>query len=159
MLATLRGRLITGVAASGIALVAYYEGYKPQAYVDPVGIVTVCYGHTATARLGQSFTQAQCDTMLRSDLAVAERAVKRRVLVDLGQPQFDALVSLTYNVGEGNFATSTLLRTLNKGDYCGAARQFPRWNRAGGRVLPGLTKRRLAEQALFLEGLDCGIQH
>lgn len=159
MLATLRGRVIAGVAASGLALVAAYEGYRPQAYVDPVGIVTVCYGHTATARLGQAFTKAQCDALLRQDLQVAERAVQRSVKVAMSQGQYDALVSFTFNTGEGNLARSTLLRTLNRGDYCGAAREFPKWNRAGGRVLPGLTKRRLAEQALFLEGLDCGIQH
>lgn len=159
MLATLRGRVIAGVAASGIALVAYYEGYRPQAYVDPVGIVTVCYGHTATAQLGQKFTKEQCDALLRKDLQAAEAAVQSSVKVALSQTQYDALVSFTFNVGSGNLRSSTLLRRLNAGDYCLAAREFPRWNRAKGKVLPGLTKRRLAEQALFLEGVSCGIQH
>lgn len=159
MLATLRGRAIAGVAATGLALVAYYEGYRPQAYVDPVGIVTVCYGHTATARLGQSFTKEQCNDLLRKDLQAAEAAVQSSVKVALSQTQYDALVSFTFNVGSGNLRSSTLLRRLNAGDYCLAAREFPRWNRAGGKVLPGLTKRRLAEQALFLEGVSCGIQH
>ncbi len=95
-------------------------------------------------------TEAQAEQMLTEDLVRFERIVERLVRVRVNQGQFDALVSFTYNVGEGNFTNSTLLRKLNAGDTAGAAEQFARWVHASGKVLPGLVKRRAAERAMFL---------
>ncbi|PRP70248.1 muraminidase, partial [Chromobacterium amazonense] len=86
---------------------------------------------------------------LQQDLAKFEVGVSRLVKVQLRQNQFDALVSFSYNLGLGSLQNSTLLRLLNQGDYAGAAGQFILWDKAGGKVLPGLQRRRAAEQALF----------
>ncbi len=88
---------------------------------------------------------------LAQDLKKFESAVNTAVKVPINQNQFDALVSLTYNIGIGAFKDSTLLKKLNVKDYKGAAEQFPRWNRGGGRVLNGLVKRRKIEMELFLK--------
>jgi lysozyme len=96
-------------------------------------------------------TEATAEIMLRKDLAKFEDAVSKSVKVPLKQNQFDALVSLVYNIGPGNFQSSTLLKKLNAGEYQSAADQFPRWNRAGGKVLAGLTRRREAEKGLWLD--------
>jgi len=150
-------RLLAGAllatSAAGVAFVGHHEGLKKTAYRDPVGIVTVCYGHTATARLGQSYSKEACQALLQSDLRAAEAAVRRLVKVPLSQETFDALVSFVFNVGEGNFARSTLLRKLNAGDYVGACRELPKWTLARGRELPGLVTRRNDEMALCLKGL------
>jgi lysozyme len=153
--ARLAAGLLAGLTAGTVGIVSYFEGFEPEAYVDPVGVVTVCYGHTATAKLGQRFSKEHCDALLQKDLLAFDKAVQARVSVPLSQTQKDALVSFAYNVGVGNFERSTLLRKINSGDYCGAAYEFPKWKYAGGRVLPGLVTRRAAEQALFMEGLSC----
>ena len=82
-------------------------------------------------------------------MAIFEKAVTRNVTVQLNQDQFDALVSFTFNLGEGNLKQSTLLQKVNAGDFAGAAKEFPRWNKAGGQVLPGLVRRRASEALLF----------
>jgi GH24 family phage-related lysozyme (muramidase) len=87
------------------------------------------------------------------DLHEAEEAVDRLVTAPLNQNEFDALVSFTFNLGEGNLKKSTLLKYLNQMRYEDAANEFPRWNRAGGQILPGLTRRREAEKRLFLEAI------
>jgi lysozyme len=119
---------------------------KRVAYVDPVGIVTVCAGHTSTAKLGQVKTEAECAALLQQDVVHAEKAVKRLVTVRLTQEQFDALTSFVFNVGETSFAKSTLLRKVNAGDCYGAGKEFMKWVYAGGRELPGLVTRRASEQ-------------
>jgi lysozyme len=140
------------VSAGGVGLIATHEGNILRGYLDPVGIVTACRGHTASAQLGRIYTEKECDALFRADIIVAERAVKRAVTIPLAQPTYDAIVSFTFNVGEGNLRRSTLLRKLNAGDIVGACNELPRWNKAGGRVLPGLVKRRAEERALCLEG-------
>ncbi|OBU85885.1 lysozyme [Chromobacterium subtsugae] len=138
--------------AEGIALIQQFEGLRLQAYQDVVGVWTIGYGHTGPdVRAGLTITQAQATQLLAADLARFEAGVGRLVSVPLNGNQFSALVSFTYNLGLGSLQSSTLLRLLNTGDYAGAAGQFPRWDRAGGQQLPGLLKRRLAEQALFQE--------
>ena len=100
----------------------------------------------------KAITQAQAKTLFMNTLTTYEAAVNRNVKVPISQNQFDSLVSFTYNLGEENLRTSTLLRKLNVRDYKGAADQFPRWNKAAGRVLNGLVRRRAAERELFLKG-------
>jgi len=138
----------------GIALIKSAEGLRLKTYPDPGtgGLPwTIGYGSTSGVTRNMVITEAQAEQMLAADLVRFERIVERAVRVPVTQGQFDALVSFTYNVGEGNFTKSTLLRKLNAGDAAGAAEQFTRWVNAGGKVLPGLVKRRVAERALFLE--------
>jgi len=100
-----------------------------------------------------TISSARAEEMLQADLPRFEAAVSRLVTVPLDQHQFDALVSFTYNLGEGNLRSSTLLKKLNAGDYAAAAAQFERWVTAAGKPLPGLVKRRAAERAMF-EGAE-----
>jgi lysozyme len=134
----------------GIELIKNAEGCRLQTYLCPAGIPTIAYGRTQGVKMGMKITQAEADEMLRQDLAEFEAAVTKYVRVPLTQHQFDALVCWTYNVGIGALSTSTLLKKLNAKDYAGAANEFERWNKGGGKVLPGLVKRRVAEKALFL---------
>ena len=134
----------------GLRLIKDFEGLRLNAYQDAVGVWTIGYGHTNTAYPGQRITTAQATALLRQDVANFENAVNRAVRVPLNENQFAALVSFAYNVGSGALNSSTLLRRLNAGDTFGAANEFLRWNRAGGRVLAGLTRRREAERSLFL---------
>lgn len=150
-------------SAQGQALVKSFEnclkrqGKLFTTYFCPAGKLTIGWGHTnANGRKfkeGDVWTQGECDAALREDLAVAERAVRRRVKVELTQGQFDALDSFTMNAGEGNLAKSTLLRLVNAGDFEAAAGHFADWNKAhvDGKleVLNGLTRRRTAEADLF----------
>lgn len=142
-------RKVMQISKAGLDLIKQFEGLYLKAYRCPAGVPTIGYGHTAGVAMGQTITQQQADDYLRRDVRQFERAVARLVRVPLTQGQFDALVSFAFNLGEGALAQSTLLRLLNSGDYAGAAAQFDRWNKAGGRVLPGLVRRRAAERALF----------
>jgi len=136
---------------AGVRLVQEFEGCILKAYRCPAGIPTIGYGATGPdIRMGMTWTQEQADERLAADLARFAAGVERLVQVDLTDNQFAAIVSFAFNVGLGALRDSTLLRKLNAGDYQGAADQLPRWNRGGGRVLPGLVRRRAAERALFL---------
>ena len=138
----------------GIALIKEHEGFGATAYLCPAGKKTIGYGHVILP--GESFKEPMSKldgpTLLQKDLRRFEAAVGRLVTVDLSQEQFDALVSLTFNIGEENLRTSTLLKRLNEGKYRDAAAQFTRWVYSKKKKLPGLVKRRAAEKALFLEG-------
>lgn len=139
----------------GIARIKQFEGCKLTAYQDSVGVWTIGYGWTQPVdgkpiRAGMTIKQETAERLLKTGLVSYESDVSRLVKVDLTQGQFDALVSFTYNLGARSLSTSTLLRKLNAGDYAGAADEFLRWNKAGGKVLNGLTRRREAERALFL---------
>jgi lysozyme len=147
-----RFRIAGAVSAAALALIAGYEGLRQKPYLDAVQIPTVCYGHTGRDIEPRWYSQAECTAILRQDADKAAAAVRRLARVPMTQPVFDALVSFTFNVGEDNLASSTLLRKLNAGDTVGACNEIPRWNKAGGRVLPGLTARRAAEQKLCLSG-------
>lgn len=128
------------------------EGRVLSAYPDPgTGGApwTIGYGHTEGVKQGDICTDAQADAWLIGDLAFAEHAVNRLVTVPLSQHQFDALVDFTFNLGVSSLAKSTLLAKLNAGDYAGADAEFAKWVRGGGRVLPGLVKRRALEAAWF----------
>lgn len=145
------GLAALAISAAGLTLVKHHEGKVLAGYKDPVGIVTACYGHTATAKLGKKYTVAECEALLKQDVAVTEAAIKRLVKVPITQDQYDALVSFVFNVGPTAFAKSTLLRKLNAGDCWGAANELPRWDKAGGKTLPGLTRRRNDERISFIK--------
>jgi lysozyme len=117
----------------------------------PNDVPTIGWGHTKGVKMGDSCTIMQADEWLREDCRDAENEVNRCVRAIITQNQFDALVSFVFNIGGPNFRASTLLSKLNSGDYAGAAAQFPRWNKQGGVVLNGLTRRRAQEMALFLK--------
>ncbi|EPH9701167.1 lysozyme [Escherichia coli] len=139
----------------GIAVIKQFEGCKLTAYQDSVGVWTIGYGWTQPVdgkpiRAGMTIKQETAERLLKTGLVSYESDVSRLVKVGVTQGQFDALVSFTYNLGSRSLSTSTLLRKLNAGDYAGAADEFLRWNKAGGKVLNGLTRRREAERALFL---------
>jgi lysozyme len=128
------------------------EGHPPRIYLDAVGVPTGGYGHTkglTKDMVGQPVSEEQADAWLCRDLDDAEYAVSQLVRVPLTQHQFDALVDFTFNLGATNLAHSTLLMLLNKGLYAAADAEFARWVRGGGRVLPGLVKRRALEAAWF----------
>src|SRR5471032_1945879 len=113
------------------------------------------WGHTGPEmRYGMTFSREQAVAWLRQDVASAEATVRRLVRVELNQEEYDALVDLVFNIGSGNFNSSTLLSKLNSGDTEGAIAEFARWNKAGGVVLAGLVKRREAERVLFLLGAN-----
>ncbi len=141
----------------GIALIEQFEGLRLAAYQDGAGIWTLGYGHTgrsgpgACVKQGDVCTSAMADEWLESDVSEAERAVNTLAHVAMNQNQFDALVSFTYNLGWASLESSTLLRLLNSGATRIAADEFPKWNHVAGAVSKGLTARRAAEQALFLE--------
>ena len=140
---------------AGVRLVQEFEGCKLEAYPDPgTGGEpwTIGWGSTGPdIGPGTVWTQEEADARFLDDLTKFGDGVDRLVRVPLTDNQFAALVSFAYNVGLGALRDSTLLRKLNAGDYLGAADQLPRWARAGGRIMPGLSRRRLAERALFLD--------
>ncbi|MFA3104176.1 lysozyme [Acinetobacter pittii] len=141
---------------AGLNLIKGFEGKRLNAYDDGVGVWTIGFGtikypNGARVKKGDTCTEQQAEDYLRNDLAKFEAAINKLVKVPLTQNQFDALASFTYNLGETNLANSTLLKKLNKGDYQGAADQFLVWNKAGGKVMKGLVRRREAERALFLK--------
>lgn len=134
----------------GLSLIKSFEGLRLQSYQDAVGVWTIGYGTTRGVTGGMSISKEQAERMLLQDVQRFEPEVHRLVTAQLNQNQWDALVSFTYNLGSANLKSSTLRRLINAGDYAGAAEQFPRWNKAGGKVLPGLVRRRAAERDLFL---------
>jgi lysozyme len=158
-LSTLKSRVVATVltlSSIGALGIVGHEGMKRVAYVDPVGVVTVCAGHTATAKLGQVKTEQECAELLKSDVKHAESAVKRLVKAPITQNQFDALTSFVFNIGETSFAKSTLLKKININDCWGAGAEFSKWTYAGGKELPGLIKRRADERKHWETGCAKG---
>jgi len=139
------------------ALIQHFEGCRLNAYQDSVGVWTIGWGNTfyedgSRVQAGDSISQARADALFRLIVARFEAGVEKAAPVATAA-QFGAMVSLAYNIGLLAFTGSTLLRMHNSGSYAGAAEQFPRWNKAGGRVLDGLTRRRKAERLLYLNDL------
>jgi len=139
------------VAALAVSLVGGFEGLRQVAYLDPVGIPTACFGETKNIKLGMKFTREECDGMLIESLIRHEKGMMRCTKVDLPDERYVALLSFTYNVGVNAYCTSTLVRKLNAGDTKGACDELPRWNKAKGIPLPGLTKRRAEERELCMK--------
>lgn len=140
------------INSEGILLIKQWEGCRLQAYKCPAGIWTIGYGHTRTARAGMVITQQQADDLLREDLRVFEKAVDDAVAVDLTDNQFAALVSWTYNIGEGAMRRSTLVKRLNQGHYEAVPGELAKWNKVKGKPVRGLSNRRAAEAGLWARG-------
>jgi lysozyme len=140
------------LSAASLVGIATHEAYRGEAYIPvPGDVPTLGYGATAGVRLGQKTTPERALIRLLADADEHARGVKSCIAVPLYQHEFDAYVSLAFNIGVGAFCGSTLVLLLNSGDYGGACKQILRWNRAGGRVLNGLVKRRQAEYKLCSE--------
>ena len=137
-----------------VPIIKEFEGCKLKAYKCPADVWTIGYGHTDGVKEGDEITQQEADRLLASDVDLFTSGVKRLVTSDINPNQLGALVSFAFNLGLGNLRHSTLLKLVNAGDFVGAANQFPRWNKAGGKVLPGLVRRRKAEKQLFLKEED-----
>lgn len=140
---------LTSVIASGGIIVAKYEGKENKTYIDPVGILTVCYGSTKNIKK-QVYTDDECFNMLADDLRKHNMYLMTYVKVPLTEYQHAAFLSFIYNVGPENFKNSTLLKLLNNKKYNEACDQLLRWNKAKGKVLNGLTKRREEERKICL---------
>ena len=141
------------ISVEGISLIKKFEGCELEAYQDSVGVWTIGYGHTKDVKEGDKINQDEAEHLLEEEMPEYEGYVNDMVEVSLEQCQFDALVSWVYNLGPTNLSSSTLLKVLNEGDYDEVPFQIKRWNKAGGKVLEGLTRRREAEALLF-EGKD-----
>lgn len=143
---------IASLALSATALVgiAGFESYQAVAYKDAVGIPTIGYGETKGVKMGQKTTPDRALVQLLSSANNHADDIRQCIKVPLYQHEFDAYVSLAYNIGAKNFCGSTLVRRLNAGDYTGSCREIKRWNKAGGKTLAGLTKRREQEYRMCM---------
>ena len=144
---------------AGLDLIKSFEGLKLTAYLDIVGVPTIGYGCTRNVtkddvKNKRTITEQQATDMMMEELENFEAGVERYVTTAINDNQFSALVSFSYNVGLGSLQKSTLLKILNNGDISGAAEQFLKWNKAGGKEVSGLTRRRQAERSLFLQSND-----
>jgi lysozyme len=141
---------------SGLEIIKMFEGFRSEPYLCPAGVATIGFGSTRgidgnRVTLGHSaINRDEAEEMLAHDLQNIEKSVGRLIRVALTQNQFDAIVSFTYNLGSGRLQSSTLRSKLNREDYEGAADEFPKWVKAGGKRLSGLVKRRFVERKLFL---------
>ena len=136
-------------SAEGIALIKKFEGCELKAYQCSAGVWTIGYGHTKDVEEGDTISKDQAEEMLVEELHEYENYVNEYINVALSQNQFDALVSWVYNLGPANLKASTMLKVLNDGKYEDVPYQMKRWNKAGGKVLDGLVRRREAEALLY----------
>jgi lysozyme len=137
------------ISSEGISLIKKFEGCELEAYKCAAGVWTIGYGHTKDVTEGMEITQAEAETMLKEELLDYCNYVDMYVQVPLEQNQFDALVSWTYNLGPTNLKSSTMLKVLNTGKYEDVPEQIKRWNKANGKMLDGLIRRREAESLMF----------
>lgn len=138
-----------------VDLIKEMEGFRSEAYSDVVGVWTIGYGTTrvngSKVVQGMKCTEQEAEQYVFDELTPVAQRVTDMVKVPVNQNQFDALCDFCYNLGTGSLHESTLLKKLNAGDYDGAANEFAKWNQAGGKVLPGLVKRRELERQLFIK--------
>ena len=139
----------------GIAIIKHYEGFYSTPYKCPAGLWTFGYGNIRDKE-GQRVTadtapisDLEGEMLLMEELDTVEGQIKRLAVIPLTENQFSAICSLVWNIGSGRFKASTLRAKLNRGDYEGASAEFPKWRRGGGRILPGLVRRRKSERELF----------
>jgi lysozyme len=138
------------ISSEGLDLIKKFEGLELTAYKCAAGVWTIGYGHTKDVQEGDEWSESHANHMLEVELEEFEGYINDNVTVALSQHQFDALVSWVYNLGPANLKASTMLKVLNSGDYEGVPAQIQRWNKAGGKVLEGLIRRRKAESLLFM---------
>lgn len=140
-------------SVKGREFIKGFEQLRLKAYPDP-GTggkpFTIGWGHTKGVKQGDRITQELAEQFISDDLAVFELTVNSAIKRPMTQNQFDAMVSLAFNIGGSAFAGSTLVKKFNAGDVKGAADEFPKWKNSGGKVMPGLVKRRAAERETFL---------
>jgi len=141
------------ISNEGISLIKKFEGCELDSYKDAVGVWTIGYGHTKNVKEGMTISKEQADNMLLNELDEYCEYVEKAVDVTLKQCEFDALVAWTYNLGPTNLNKSTMLKKLNNKEYQDVPHEIKRWNKAGGKVLQGLVRRREAESLLF-QGKD-----
>ena len=137
------------ISLEGLSLIKKFEGCRLEAYYCSGGVLTIGYGHTGGVKETDVITQEEADKLLKGDVLKFEQYVSDNVKVDLDQSQFDALVAWTFNLGPGNLRESTMLKKLNNEDYESVPFEMRRWNKAGGKTLDGLIRRREAESLLF----------
>lgn len=145
--------MVAAVFASLLSFIAVFEGYRPIAYKDPVGVPTVCYGHTGSA-VSLNHNRDTCDGLLSLDSLHAMTVVERSLDYKLPAGSLVAFSSFVYNVGEGNWRSSTLLKRLKEHRYIDACYELDRWVYAGGDVLRGLQRRRAQERELCLSSFN-----
>ena len=145
----------TAVGAAAIALVGAWEGLRTHAYRDVVGIPTVCFGETRGVKMGDKYTVDECKAMLGDALVEFETNMRRCLKAPDSIPPkpYVAFLSLSYNIGSRAFCRSTVARRANAGNIKGACDAILMWNKAGGRVIKGLTNRRAEERKICLEGV------
>ena len=137
------------ISNEGLALIKKFEGCELEAYKCAAGVWTIGYGHIKDVFEGQTITQSEAESMLLHEMEEYENYINDLVTVPLTQNQFDALVSWVFNLGAGNLRASTLLKVVNQSNYDEVPTQIKRWNKAGGKVLEGLIRRREAEALLW----------
>jgi lysozyme len=145
---------LSGAALIAVALLKPFEGEYLKAYFDPPKIPSICYGHTKGVKITDIATDDQCQIYLGQDTMEADLATHRLINVKISDKTRAAFISFIFNAGEGRFASSTMLKKLNSGDIAGACNELSKWVYAGGKVLPGLVKRREAEKKLCLSGIS-----
>ncbi len=146
--------LVATVAGSlAVTSVGHDEGLRLQTYKDIVGVPTFCYGETQGAKMGQTYTKEQCDALLLKRLDEFAGKVEACIKKPMSDKTLVAFTSFSYNVGSGGACKSTAFRLYNAGDFAGGCRAMGYWNKARGRVIPGLTARRARETKMCLEGL------
>jgi len=137
------------ISTAGVDLLTHFEGLRLEAYQDSVGVWTIGYGHTKGVTPSMKITESQANNLLKTELIEYQNYINEMVEVKLSQCQFDALVCWVYNLGPTNFKSSTLLTLLNQEVKFQIPEQIRRWNRAGGKILKGLVRRREAEALMF----------
>jgi lysozyme len=148
------GGAVTGAVALAVVFIAPWEGVEVRAYRDIVGVPTICYGETRGVKMGDTATLAECQTMLAKGVAEFAQGIRPCLPVQLPDPTRAAMVSAAYNIGISAFCRSSMSRRSLVGDLRGACDALMMWNKAGGKVVHGLTRRRAAERDLCLSGLE-----
>lgn len=133
------------ISAAALVGIASHEAYRETTYKDSTGVPTIGYGETKGVTFGQKTTPERALQQLLVSADEHAKGMTECITVPIYQHEFDAYLGLTYNIGTGAFCRSNLVKKLNAGDYAGACNEILKWNKAGGKVLPGLTKRRQAE--------------
>lgn len=143
------------INARGLSIIKTFEGWSPSVYVCPAGVPTIGYGSIwsldgkRVTMDHPNISKSEGQILLQRELHHIQRAIGQLVNVPLNTNQYSALASWTFNLGSGRLQSSTLRRKLNRGDYDGASAEFPKWRRAGGKILKGLVIRRAEERKLF----------